>query len=105
MGFLYLPDTPRYLATRGREDEARLVLGKVYSGDEEWVQYEMDEINDARKEEEQHKKDNGSEPETVAEFRIFRGDDGDSQGDGHSPRPEGPPPGLLDADVPAADRH
>ncbi|CAI4230444.1 unnamed protein product [Auanema sp. JU1783] len=59
VGFLFLPDTPRYLVSKNRKEEAREVLAKVYNGNEEWINYEMSEMEIIRQEEEEHLQQTG----------------------------------------------
>uniref|UniRef100_A0A915AWF4 Major facilitator superfamily (MFS) profile domain-containing protein n=1 Tax=Parascaris univalens TaxID=6257 RepID=A0A915AWF4_PARUN len=50
-GFIYLPESPRFLFYNDRKSEAIDVVNRVYSGDKEWIDYEMSEIKNAHKEE------------------------------------------------------
>uniref|UniRef100_F1L0W0 Proton myo-inositol cotransporter n=1 Tax=Ascaris suum TaxID=6253 RepID=F1L0W0_ASCSU len=51
IGFIYLPESPRFLFYNGRKNEAINVVQRVYSGNKEWIDYEMSEIKNAHKEE------------------------------------------------------
>ncbi len=51
IGFIFLPESPRWLATHGKEKEAKEVLVKIY-GEDSWdmVEFEMREIKEANEE-------------------------------------------------------
>ncbi|GMT05300.1 hypothetical protein PENTCL1PPCAC_27474 [Pristionchus entomophagus] len=51
IGFLFLKDTPRYLYKSGQKDLCEEVLSKIYGGDKEWVEYDLNEIKEATEEE------------------------------------------------------
>ncbi|KAF8383078.1 hypothetical protein PRIPAC_72220 [Pristionchus pacificus] len=51
IGFLYLKDTPRYLYKSGQKEMCEAVLSKIYGGDTEWVEYDLNEIKEATEEE------------------------------------------------------
>ncbi|PAV78175.1 hypothetical protein WR25_26188 [Diploscapter pachys] len=69
IGFLFLPDTPRFYMAKGREEEAERVLEKVYAGHQDWVDFEMNEIRLFLNEEEKNKAENGSRSVLL---RIFQ---------------------------------
>uniref|UniRef100_A0A914DYX2 Major facilitator superfamily (MFS) profile domain-containing protein n=1 Tax=Acrobeloides nanus TaxID=290746 RepID=A0A914DYX2_9BILA len=56
IGFLFLPESPRYLYEHSLAQNSENVLKKIYNGDDEWVKYEMEEIKTSH---EQHEKDKG----------------------------------------------
>lgn len=57
--FLFLPESPRYLIENGRKEEGEEVLMKIYSGDKEWVDYEVAEIEYAHQLAQEDKKKSG----------------------------------------------
>ncbi|CAJ0937992.1 unnamed protein product, partial [Mesorhabditis belari] len=69
VGFIFLPDTPRYLFRKEREAEGEAVLEKIYGGDKAWIAYEIAEIKGAiEAEAEAHKEFEG----TLVVARVFR---------------------------------
>ncbi|PAV85119.1 hypothetical protein WR25_04535 [Diploscapter pachys] len=42
--FIFLPESPRWLYEHDRIQESKEVLTKIYSGDSEWIDYELGEI-------------------------------------------------------------
>ena len=53
-GFLFMPDTPRWLVTRGRLDKARAVLHLIH-GDSVDIEQEIIEINNSGQQNAQHR--------------------------------------------------
>ncbi|PAV73649.1 hypothetical protein WR25_19844 [Diploscapter pachys] len=43
--FIFLPESPRWLYEHDRIQESKEVLTKIYSGDSEWIDYELGEID------------------------------------------------------------
>ncbi|CAI5450358.1 unnamed protein product [Caenorhabditis angaria] len=68
--FIFLPETPRWLHEHGFEADTRRVLEKVYNGDEEWIEYEMAEIEAFN---DDQKKNQGSvEAKTPVFLRVLK---------------------------------
>uniref|UniRef100_A0A0M3ITU2 MFS domain-containing protein n=1 Tax=Ascaris lumbricoides TaxID=6252 RepID=A0A0M3ITU2_ASCLU len=65
IGFIYLPESPRFLFYNGRKNEAINVVQRVYSGNKEWIDYEMSEIKNAHKEEMEAKAKVGGNKEWI----------------------------------------
>ncbi|VDO29205.1 unnamed protein product [Onchocerca flexuosa] len=61
IGFLFLPETPRYLINHGREKEAQEVLRRLYGSDKEWIAYEMGEVAREVQREVMFRQENGDE--------------------------------------------
>ena len=60
IGFFFMPESPRWLIEKRRNDEALKVLRRIYGGAEEWVQYEYDEIVEAKEKDDEERKKLGS---------------------------------------------
>ena len=39
IGFLFLPETPRWLYQTRTQDDCQKVLRKIYNGDSKWISY------------------------------------------------------------------
>uniref|UniRef100_A0A1I8E8F2 Sugar transporter n=1 Tax=Wuchereria bancrofti TaxID=6293 RepID=A0A1I8E8F2_WUCBA len=61
IGFLFLPETPRYLINHGHEKEAQEVLHRLYDDDKEWIAYEMGEVAREMRREAILRQENGDE--------------------------------------------
>ncbi|VDK45997.1 unnamed protein product [Anisakis simplex] len=59
IGFLFLPESPRWLYDHGRSGESETVLGKIYNGNKEWIHYELQEISDTFEQEKKAKEEVG----------------------------------------------
>lgn len=68
VGFLFLPETPRWLFEHGFTQEAQKVLENVYNHNQEWIDYELHEIATAYEEEKKAKESLGGQ---LALLRIF----------------------------------
>ncbi|KHN73557.1 Proton myo-inositol cotransporter [Toxocara canis] len=44
IGFFFLPESPRFLFQIGQTESCKLVLERIYSGEERWISYELGEI-------------------------------------------------------------
>ncbi|MFH4974743.1 hypothetical protein AB6A40_001452 [Gnathostoma spinigerum] len=44
IGFLFMPESPRYLFGTGDVENVTKTLERIYAGDEEWINYELREI-------------------------------------------------------------
>uniref|UniRef100_A0A915DCV3 Major facilitator superfamily (MFS) profile domain-containing protein n=1 Tax=Ditylenchus dipsaci TaxID=166011 RepID=A0A915DCV3_9BILA len=44
IGFMFLPESPRWLYEHIGQKETEEVLKKIYNNDQDWVQYEIEEI-------------------------------------------------------------
>lgn len=61
IGFFFLPESPRWLYRHVSAKKAKKVLEKVYAGDKEWVEYELNEISLLHQQEEQARMENGKQ--------------------------------------------
>ncbi|KAM3728500.1 Proton myo-inositol cotransporter hmit-1.3 [Dirofilaria immitis] len=61
IGFLFLPETPRYLINHGRGKEAQEVLRRLYGNDKDWIAYEMGEVMREMQREAMFRQENGDE--------------------------------------------
>ncbi|CAD6188238.1 unnamed protein product [Caenorhabditis auriculariae] len=57
--FLFLPESPRWLFEHGKTKEAQEVLSKIYAGDQEWIEYELEEIKASFEAEKRSKEEQG----------------------------------------------
>uniref|UniRef100_A0A915EHF9 Major facilitator superfamily (MFS) profile domain-containing protein n=1 Tax=Ditylenchus dipsaci TaxID=166011 RepID=A0A915EHF9_9BILA len=61
LGFLYLPESPRWLYTHKSTQECEQVLEKVYNKDVAWIAYELSEIELAHQQELKEKQSIGTD--------------------------------------------
>ncbi|PAV80729.1 hypothetical protein WR25_03323 [Diploscapter pachys] len=58
--FFYLPESPRWLFKKGYKEDAEKVLNKVYSGNKDWITYELSEIAAAQEQERRAREEMGT---------------------------------------------
>ncbi|KAI6208949.1 hypothetical protein M3Y96_00169000 [Aphelenchoides besseyi] len=63
VGFLFLPESPRWLFVNGEEKTSRHVLHKIYNHSTDWIDYELSEISAVYEKEKQSRKQNGRDDE------------------------------------------
>uniref|UniRef100_A0A915ATJ5 Major facilitator superfamily (MFS) profile domain-containing protein n=2 Tax=Parascaris univalens TaxID=6257 RepID=A0A915ATJ5_PARUN len=69
IGFFFLPESPRFLFQSGRTDNCKLVLERIYNGEEQWINYELGEISRVCEEERTSKQVVG---DSLVIYRILR---------------------------------
>lgn len=55
IGFMFLPESPRWLFENVSQKECEQVLEKIYNGDSDWIRYEIEEIKISDKQQQQNK--------------------------------------------------
>lgn len=55
IGFMFLPESPRWLFENCGQKDSEEVLGKIYNGDLEWIRYEIEEIKTSGEQQQQDK--------------------------------------------------
>ncbi|VDM39249.1 unnamed protein product [Toxocara canis] len=59
IGFIFLPESPRWLFDHGRSEETQAILEKIYNGNKEWIDYEINEISESSEQEKKAKESIG----------------------------------------------
>ncbi|VDK40192.1 unnamed protein product [Gongylonema pulchrum] len=60
IGFIFLPESPRYLYSVGKHKDAKEVLKRIYAGNEVWAQFTYTQIDVAHEQEQYSKAQTGS---------------------------------------------
>ncbi|VDD97461.1 unnamed protein product [Enterobius vermicularis] len=61
VGFLFLPESPRWLFEHGDTDDSKTVLNRVYNHDKDWIDYELYDISSAYEAEKKSKESLGGQ--------------------------------------------
>uniref|UniRef100_A0A914YA97 Uncharacterized protein n=1 Tax=Panagrolaimus superbus TaxID=310955 RepID=A0A914YA97_9BILA len=70
IGFLFLPESPRWLYENVGEEECEEVLKKIYNNDSAWIEYEIEEIKQSNEAQIKAIQENGGNDFVLG--RIFK---------------------------------